>query len=142
MTYLAATLGLTIIEERGAHAGGFRPGEATIRLLPGLTARDRRSVLAHEIGHYVLGHVPCPAGILHARQERSASEWAADRLISLAAYRDAENVREGHLESIAHDLDVHPKIAAVYRDMLARIGDAVYLRPRMGLGQWDHKSAA
>lgn len=133
------TLGLTIIEAHGAHAGGFRAGEATIRLLPGLSARDRRSVLAHEIGHYLLGHVPRAAGILHAKQERSASEWAASRLISIAAYRDAEGIREGHLESIAHDLDVHPQLVVIYRDMLERIGDTVYLRPRMGVGQYDHR---
>lgn len=135
-------LGLTIVEAPGEHAGGYRPGDKSIRLQPGLHSDDFRSLLAHEIGHYVLGHTPVVPGIAQDKQERSASEWAAKRLISLAAYRDAEAHRSGHVASMAHDLEVHPHLVITYREMLARIDGVVYLNPRMGIGQWDEKSFA
>lgn len=142
LTNLATALGLTIIEEYGRHAAGYRPDENVIRLWPGLSAVDRRSLLAHELGHHVLGHVPTPPGVTHDKNERAASEWAADRLISLAAYREVEAIRGGHIESMAHDLEVHPKLVVIYRDRLARIGDAVYRKPRIGAGQFSARVAA
>ena len=54
---------------------------------PGMSARTDRSVLAHELGHAVLGHTsrrPTPRSV--ARQERQADEWAARLLITPAAY--------------------------------------------------------
>lgn len=142
LTHLATMLGLTIVEAPGEHAGGYLPGDRTIRLQRGLHSDDHRSVLAHELGHFVLGHEPVGPGIVQDRQERAASEWAAKRLISLAAYRDAEAHRGGHIASMAHDLEVHPHLVIAYREMLERIDGAVYLSPRMGLGQWDDKAFA
>ncbi|WP_264631286.1 hypothetical protein [Microbacterium hydrothermale] len=40
---------------------------------------------------------------------------------------------------MAHDLHVAPELLAVYRSMLQRIGDTVYLEPHMGAGMWRHR---
>lgn len=136
---LAETLGLRIIEAHGHHAAGYRADDHTIRLRPGLTERDGRSLLAHELGHHVLGHRPQPPSLLRDRQERSANEWAAAHLIPLGAFRAAEAAHDGHTDAMGHTLGVHHKLVEVYQDMLERIGDTVYLRPRMGLGQWDYR---
>lgn len=117
---LSDELGLHIIEAGGTHAGGYRPGENVIRLRPGMSRRATRTVLAHEIGHHLLGHRPTHFGPVLARQERSANEWAARELIPIAAYREAEYLRDGHVPSIAFELDVLPVIVESYQSILER----------------------
>lgn len=139
---LAEELGLTIIERRGKHLGGFRPHENVIRLTPGMRHRTARSVLAHEIGHCVLGHEPTLFGPLRARQERAADEWAALHLIDKDAYIEVERLRDGHIASMAHDLDVAPELVTAFQRMLTRFGDAVYIDARMGTGQFTQRLEA
>ena len=133
--------GLRLIEGRGQHAAGYLPDRA-IRVEPGLSWANTRSLVHHELGHHALGHRPQPAGIVHDRQERAANEWAARRLITCADYRAAEALHGGHVPSLAHALTVHPKIVTAYRAMLERIGETVYVSPRMGIGQYDDRLAA
>lgn len=137
---LADDLGINIIEHHGAHLGGYRPGENTIRLSPRLPRRTARSVLAHELAHHVLGHRPTDFGPVRARQERAANEWAAKHLIDPGRYAEVEQLRDGHLASMAHDLDVAPELVAAYRAILERIGDTVYVDGKMGAGQYAHRS--
>lgn len=117
---LAEELGLTVVEKRSAHTSGYRPGDSHIFLTPKMPRRTARSVLAHEIAHHVLGHSPAPFGPLRKRQERAANEWAALYLIRLDAYVEVERLRDGHLTSMAHDLDVAPELVAAFQDVLAR----------------------
>lgn len=117
---LAGELGLEVIEGRGKHAGGYRPDDNTIRLTPGLSRRAARSVLAHEIGHHVHGHRPSHFGPVLRRQERAANEWAARLLITIDDYREAEKLREGHVPSIAFELDVLPELVESYQSILER----------------------
>ncbi|MCC2031797.1 ImmA/IrrE family metallo-endopeptidase [Microbacterium allomyrinae] len=133
---LAAELGVTVIEKRATHCSGYRADERLIRLSPGMKRRSARSVLAHELGHHILGHRPTEFGPIRKRQEREANEWAALHLIDHAKYVEVERIRDGHLESMAFDLDVATELLTVFRSMLHRIGDATYLDPRMGAGQW------
>lgn len=136
---LVNELGLTVVEHRGEHTGGYRPGDMTIRINPGMRDRIARSVLAHEIAHHVLGHRPTEFGPVRHRQERHANEWAARHLIDLDTYVEVERLRDGHEASMAHDLHVAPELLAVYRSLLQRIGDTVYLDPHMGAGMWQHR---
>lgn len=117
---LAESHGLTVTEGAGKHLGGYRPGDHTIRLRPGLSHRAARTVLAHEIAHHVLGHRPTQFGPVLARQERQANEWAARRLINIHDYRTAELIREGHVPSIAFDLDVLPVVVETYQTLITR----------------------
>ena len=50
---------------------------------------ERRSVLAHELGHVIRGDVPCGEEILDCRQENVVDQWAARKLIPLEALADA-----------------------------------------------------
>lgn len=77
-------------------------------------------------------------GPRNALQERRADEWAALRLIDIDDYKLAERMHDGHAEAIAVDLDVTVDIVDAFRRILQRFGDTVYVRPRMGAGQWDH----
>lgn len=117
----AEALGLTIeyAPLRGRD-GEYRDDLKLIRLREGMSPRRLRSILAHELGHAVFGDVPSKFGPAQARMERRADEWAALRLITLDAYRDAELIRDGHIDSMAHDLGVIPRIVAAFQRVLAR----------------------
>lgn len=133
---LASELGLTIIERRGRHLGGYHAGSRTIRLDPSMPRRFARSVLAHEIAHHVFADEPSPYGPVTAKQERRANEWAALHLITADAFADAEKHRNGHTASMAFDLDVTPELVDAYRRVLVRIGDTTYVDAKMGAGQY------
>ncbi|MDQ1206172.1 ImmA/IrrE family metallo-endopeptidase [Microbacterium sp. SORGH_AS_0862] len=109
-----------------------------IRLRAGMARRLHRSVLAHECAHAVFADEPTMFGPRNALQERRADEWAALRLIDIDDYKLAERMHDGHAEAIAVDLDVTVDIVDAFRRILQRFGDTVYVRPRMGAGQWDH----
>lgn len=134
---LADNLGLTVIEKRVAHTSGYRHGDRRVFLTPRMPRRASRSVLAHEIAHHILGHRPTEFGPVRSRQEREANEWAARHLINHEAYIEVEKLRDGHLGSMAFDLDVAPELVMFYRGMLQRLGNATYVKARMGAGQWE-----
>lgn len=117
---LAEEQGLRIVERRGSTPGGYDPSTGVIRLDPGLSARTARSVLAHELGHAALGHVPSSNPSVRARQERRADEWAARTLITPRAYAQAEQARGPHPASLAFDLDVTVELVTAYQRLLRR----------------------
>lgn len=137
MWNLAADLGLAVVERRVAHRSGYWPDEAVIHLTPGMSSRRVRCVLAHEIAHHALGHRPAAHGPVRARQEAAANDWAARRLIDPDRYAEVEHQRDGHLTSMAHDLHVVPELLEVFQRRLLRVGDTVYVAPRMGLGEYS-----
>lgn len=137
---LAEELGLEVIEKRGPHTSGYRPHERVIRLTPGMSRRAARSVLAHEIAHHVLEHRPTDFGPIRARQERQANEWAARHLIDHDTYIEVERLRDGHLASMAHDLDVAPELVTVYQSLLQRLGPVTYFDARLGTAQWARRT--
>lgn len=136
MWTLAAELGLDVVERHGPHTSGYRPDDAIVHLTPGMRGRTARSVLAHEIGHHVLGHLPVPAGAARRRQEAAANLWAARQLISAPAYAAAEEAHGGHAPSMAFDLNVSTELVIVYQRQLLRVDSTTYVAPRMGAGQW------
>ncbi|QNA93159.1 MULTISPECIES: ImmA/IrrE family metallo-endopeptidase [unclassified Microbacterium] len=107
-----------VIERPGRTRGGFDPATATIRLSPGMSVRTTRSVLAHELGHAHLGHVPTPVAAVRSHQERQADEWAARQLISARAYAEAEELRGPHLASLAFELGVTIELVTAYQRLL------------------------
>lgn len=134
MWNLAADLGLAVVERRVEHRSGYWPDEQVIYLTPGMPPRTLRCVLAHEIAHHILGHRPAAHGPVRRRQEAAANEWAAKRLIDPDRYAEVEQLRDGHVASMAHDLNVVPEILQVFRSRLLRVGDTVYVAPRLGVG--------
>ncbi|MFJ4174654.1 ImmA/IrrE family metallo-endopeptidase [Microbacterium sp. NPDC089696] len=134
--------GLRLIEQPGPSRGGYRPETSTIRVAPGQSARTTRSIIAHELGHAVLGHEPTVDPAIRARQELRADEWAARLLIAPEAYAEAEALRDGHPASMAFDLGVAVDLVLAYRRLLRRLGDATYVDARMGAGQWAHRAVS
>lgn len=72
----------------GAHAWYYHRLRAIV-MDKRLTQVERRSVLAHELGHVIREDVPCGSEILDARQESVVDQWAARKLITLDALTDA-----------------------------------------------------
>ncbi|GAA1914947.1 hypothetical protein GCM10009775_04230 [Microbacterium aoyamense] len=110
-----------------------------IRVQMGLPERAHRSVLAHECAHAVFADVPSMFGPVNRKQERRADEWAALHLIDIESYKRAEVIHHGHSEAMAVELNVLLELVEAYQRTLQRIDDTVYLRPRMGAGQWAHR---
>lgn len=117
---LAEEQDLRVVEGPGRTRGGFDPATKTIRLNPGMSGRLTRSVLAHELGHAHLGHVPTQVPEVRARQECRADEWAACRLITPRAYAEAEALRGPHLASLAFELGVTIELVSAYQRLLCR----------------------
>jgi len=122
--------------------GEYRDDLKRIRLREGMTERLTRFVLAHEVAHAVFEDEPSMFGPSNAKMERRADEWAALELINIEQYREVEQLREGHIPSMAHDLGVVTRCVEAYQRILARIGDDVYLKPRHGAGQWAARITA
>lgn len=137
---LVNQLELTVVDRVGPHQSGYHPGERTIHLRPGMKGRVARSVLAHEIAHHVLGHRPTTERAARWRQEAAAQEWAAHALITPESYAAAERLHSAHVPAMAFDLNVADELVVVYQKQLLRIADDVYVKPRMGLGQWSHRA--
>ena len=138
------SLGVTVEYVNLEHLG--RDGEydhdlRLVRLQHDLSPRLHAFTLGHETCHAINGDVPSLFPQFDLKMERRADEWAALQLIDPERYREVEALRDGHVPSMAHDLGVVSCAVEVYQQMLARIGDAVYLHPRMGLGQWSRKFA-
>ncbi|MEI3845364.1 MULTISPECIES: ImmA/IrrE family metallo-endopeptidase [unclassified Microbacterium] len=142
---MADALGVAIEYEDLSHLdrdGDYDARTHTIRLQAGMSYRLLRSTLAHELCHAVFGDVPSKFGPVNAKQERRADEWAALRLIDHREYRITEEAREGNVHLMAQDLDVIDDIVVAFQRVLLRVGETVYVGPRMGAGQWASKVAA
>ena len=119
----ASDLGLTIIEERlpAKLRGEYRHGDQLILLARGMSHRQARSTLAHEIQHAIAGDTPTQFGPRHHLQERRACRAAAFILIDPHEYAEAERLREGHLSAIAYDLVVTRSVISDWRHYWASV---------------------
>lgn len=72
------------------------------------------SVLAHELGHYALGHT-CAQSL---SGERLADEWAAQLLIPITDYQLAETLHGNNNYYLARELGVTHKIIEAYQRSL------------------------
>lgn len=101
-----------------------------------LTPVERRSVLAHELGHAYFDH-QCFG---NARFEAAADYYAACLLIDPAVYQAAEAI-DPAVDAIAEELGVEPRLVRAFEARaLTRIRGVTYVRSRMGAGQfaWAH----
>lgn len=117
-------------------AGDCHAPSKRIRVQTGLLYRKERSVLAHELAHEFYGDEPDMFGNMSERAENRADEWAAHFLIDLGEYRLAEEKFGARTDWIAQELDVLERLVVAYERTLHRIGDAVYVSPRLGAGNW------
>lgn len=114
----AGRLGIPVSESwlpRGWH-GGYDHARRRILLAPGMSHREARSALTHELRHAAAGDIPSPFGLITMRQELRARRATARLLVDPDEYALAVMVRGGHLAGIAHELDV---TAQVVQDWMA-----------------------
>ncbi|WP_147107228.1 ImmA/IrrE family metallo-endopeptidase [Nesterenkonia populi] len=114
---IAADLGVVIVDVDhlpGGRWGEYRHHRRVIRVLACLAPLQYRCTLAHEIGHAYYGHRRTTE-----RAELEADAWAARQLIRPDCWRNATAAYEDLL-SVAAELQVLPRIAAVYAEHLAR----------------------
>ena len=88
-----------------------------------LTPIERRSVLAHELGHVFHGH----EGHGVRAQEDAADRYAAQLLIDPAVYARLERVH-GDPQSIADELGVEVHLLRVFQGTLTRLDGVTYSR--------------
>lgn len=119
--------------------GDYDHATRHMRIQHDLPYRRYRSAIGHETCHAVFGDVKSRFGPVGAKQERRADEWAALRLIDLEDYQQQEQRHDGHVEAMAIALGVTVELVEAYRGLLFRSGDAVYVEPRMGAGNWLHR---
>ncbi|APT85342.1 hypothetical protein CAQU_10045 [Corynebacterium aquilae DSM 44791] len=112
---MAYSAGIRIIWHNG-HARGYYDNERrVISLRNGMSDREARSTLAHELGHALHGDTPTPDPVLHARQERRANEFAARLLIDPAELAVAEAAYGADTFTLARELDVSPHLIDTFR---------------------------
>lgn len=119
----AQELGITVIEATlpPTRRGEYRHREHLIALARGLSQREARATLTHELQHALAGDAfdeDCPA---LAVAERLASQRTAYVLIDPLEYAEAEELHGGHLASIAYELNVTPKVVRDFQSLLRRL---------------------
>ncbi|WP_433584604.1 ImmA/IrrE family metallo-endopeptidase [Microbacterium hydrocarbonoxydans] len=118
--------------------GFYSPLEARIYFSLRLTESERRSVIAHELGHAHYGHL-CD-GTRRDRHESQADIYAARLLIDPAAYAELERVNPDQ-HHLAEEFNVTVDVIYTYEaHCLTRLRGITYSSPRMGIGQWAHRS--
>jgi Zn-dependent peptidase ImmA (M78 family) len=102
-----------------------------------LTPIERRVVLAHELGHDHHGHA-CEDD---PDYERAADIFAARLLIDPAEYAQLERVTHD-VDAIAEEMGVTPDLVRIYQQhCITQLRGVTYARARMGVGQWQFRSA-
>ncbi|WP_405375892.1 MULTISPECIES: ImmA/IrrE family metallo-endopeptidase [unclassified Microbacterium] len=133
----AAQQGLRV---HGAHLdddkiGAYAPGLRRIYFDLSLSYAERRSVIAHELGHHHYGHLCDSTG-----NEDQADAYAAALLIEPEWYAELERINHD-AEWIAEEMNVAPWVILDFRRYwLRRYGNVTYSRPRLGANQWDHRA--
>lgn len=134
---IAAEHGLRV---HGAHLDGdkigtYAPDLHRIYFDLSLSDAERRSVIAHEIGHHIYGHLCDSSG-----NEWQADTYAATLLVDPEWYAELERINHD-AEWIADEMHVAPWIITDYRRYcLQRLAHVTYARPRMGADQWDYRA--
>jgi hypothetical protein len=108
-------MGLTVVWEAiGGRVGELRVGGVVV-LDPRGTTLTHRTTLAHELGHWFLGH-DWRGRHDHARDEREADLYAARLLIRPGDYARAERMYGHHPGAIARELGVPTRFVTLWRE--------------------------
>ena len=114
-------LNISITPLKDDLSGAYSETERTIFLIPGMSGRERRSVLAHEIQHALAHDSPSAFGFVNFKQEKQADEKAALALIDEAEYRQAEEIHSAHIPTIAHALNVTEEVVETWLKIQTRL---------------------
>jgi hypothetical protein len=113
----AEALGLEVAYARlrEGRKGEYRHRDKLIVVRRGLSGRQERCTLTHEIMHALAGHRRSPFGIVNARQEAHADRMASMHLICPDEYALAEELHGSHAGALADELDVTLHMLRVWR---------------------------
>lgn len=97
----------------GGPKGAWLPSTRQISLRAGMSDTQTLCTLAHELGHALQRHHACSDG----KQERQADKWAANTLIDVDEYAQAEILHDGHPGAIADELGVTRHIVEAWQSI-------------------------
>lgn len=103
---LAEALGVRTQSHTGGGKGYYDAHTHTITTRRGMSIRQYKSTLAHELAHAIRRDTPIDNEILHARNEHRVDIIAANMLITTEAFIDAYIWHNGHMGAIADELEV------------------------------------
>ena len=86
--------------------GAYSHLKHTIYLVEGMSRREERSTLAHEVAHAIAGDEFAKLDFFSIKQESHANLIASRALIDFKEYQNAERLHGGHIPSLAHELNV------------------------------------
>lgn len=107
---MAEMLDVKIVKHDGGLPGYYDHAARTISTRRGMSARQYRSTLAHELGHATYGDTPQLDNHYTQKQEQRADRFAAQLLITMESFRDANSWCGDCLPSIAEELEVNQRI--------------------------------
>ena len=86
--------------------GAYSHFRSTIYIVEGMSIREERSTLAHEVAHALAGDEFTDFSFFSDKQEKRANLLASRALIDFEEYRRAEKLHGPHLPSLAYELNV------------------------------------
>ena len=86
--------------------GAYSHFRRTIYIVEGMSIREERSTLAHEVAHAIAGDEFTDFSFFSDKQEKRANLLASRALIDFEEYRRAEKLHGPHLPSLAYELNV------------------------------------
>lgn len=107
---MADMMQVKLTKHDGGPPGYYIHATRTISTRRGMSSRQYRSTLAHELGHAVYGDIPTLNGHYNQRQETRADRFAAHLLITTEAFQDAYAWAQGNLQEVADELEVNQKL--------------------------------
>ena len=113
----AASLGLVVVTFQlpPDWRGAYSHEKKTIYLTPGMSSREERSTLAHEVAHAMAGDEFGGMDYFTAKQENRANLLASRALIDFQEYQRAERLHGYHVPSLAQELNVTEFILRFWR---------------------------
>ncbi len=118
------------------HPGSYSHSRRHIEVLDGMSYTKTLCAFAHELGHATLQHELTMFDHINEKHERAADEWAAHFLIDPTEYKAAEARFGTRTDWIAQELGVLKRTVEAFEQSLVRVGNRVYVHPKMGVGQW------
>lgn len=116
---LAAARGLRVVWRDLCRRNGEFRAPGLIVLDPRRPGLTQKVTLAHELGHAYYGHAWADDPRVRESQEVAADRYAANLLITPAAYAAAERLVGCHAGALARELGVTARLVELWRDQRA-----------------------
>ena len=99
--------------------GAYSHYRCTIYIVKGMSMREERSTLAHEVAHGIAGDEFTDFLFFTGKQENRANFLASRALIDFEEYRRAEKLVGAHTPSLAYELNVTESVLKFWQRWLS-----------------------